>query len=587
MKTADSRADRIAAARGDRPCELLLRNARLINVLSGEIHPADIAIFDGRVVALGARPARRMVNLEGRYVAPGFLDAHVHLESSMVLPGEFARAVVPLGTTGVFADPHELANVVGARGVEAMIAASEGLPLRVFLLAPSCVPATHMETSGARLTAADIRRLLRLPRVLGLAEVMNFPGVIHRDPGVLAKLAAAEGRIVDGHAPGVTGADLDAYVAAGIGSDHECTTADEAREKARRGMQVFLREGTAARNLLSLLPAVTADNASRFCLCTDDRHPADLQQEGHIGSLLALCVKHGMPPVRAVQLATLNTARYFGIPRLGAVAPGWHADLVVLDDLTSFRPSAVYATGRLVARRGRYALSRGAGVAPAILRRTMRVKVDRLDLRGAAGPRGAASARMRVIELVPGQIVTRQARADLTLRDGYPVADPRGDCLKLVVVERHTGSNRVGVGWVRGFGLRAGALASSVAHDSHNIVAVGVGDDDLRAAIRQVVAWGGGQVAVRDGRVLAGTPLPLAGLLSDRPLPTVRRQVDAVNAAARRLGCPLPDALMTLAFLALPVIPELKLTDRGLVDVEKFQMVPVFADRTAHATKMP
>jgi adenine deaminase len=562
----------VAAARGDRPVDLLLRNARLVNVFSGEVEPVHVAVDGGVVVGFGERAARASEDLGGGYLCPGFIDSHFHIESSMLLPAELARAVVPCGTTTVIADPHEIANVLGVAGVELMLALSEGLPLAVYLMAPSCVPATSMETAGGRLDAASIRTLLQHPRVLGLAEVMNFPGVIHGADDVLAKLAHAAGRPIDGHAPGLQGRDLQAYLAAGIGSDHECTTLAEAREKLGLGMHIFLREGSAARNLAILLPLVTPAT-ERFCsFCTDDRHPADLQREGHIDHLVRSAIRQGLDAVLAIRLATLNAARHFGLRDRGAVAPGYRADLVVVDDLERLAINAVYVAGVKVAEHGRY-LPRPRGRPSAPTTSTMHVDPARLDLVIHAP---LARAKVRVISVVPGQVLTRALVEEVRIEDACAVADPARDLLKLAVVERHTGSQLVGLGFVNGLGLRRGALASSVAHDSHNIVVAGASDRDMLAAIAAVVAMGGGQVAVADGRVLAALPLPIAGLLSDLPLAEVCTRVAALAAAARGLGCPLPDPFMPLSFLALPVIPELKLTDRGLVDVTSFQTVPLF-----------
>ena len=560
----------IAVARGDEPADLLLKNARLVNVFAGEIHPADIALAGGRVLGWGAYQARRTVDLEGRFVCPGLIDAHVHLESAMVRPAEFARAVVPHGTTAVVCDPHEIANVLGLDGVRYILEASEGLPLQVYVMAPSCVPATHMETAGAELTAADIEALWRYERVIGLAEMMNFPGVLFRVPAVLEKIQAAGRRPIDGHAPGLSGLDLNAYAAAGVRSDHESTMLEEAREKLRRGMHVMIREGSTARNLRALLPVATAGKA-RYChFCTDDRHPDTLLSEGHIDDVVRKAIAQGLDPVTAVQMATINTAEYFRLQHLGAVAPGYQADLLVLDDLERVQVAQVYARGELVAEGGDF-LSSAAALPQTAIPPSMHVDPAATDLSIAAGP-GAA----RVVGIIPEQVVTEDLRLVPTTAGGQVVSDPERDLLKMAVVERHRGTGNVGLGLVRGMGLRRGAIASSVAHDSHNLVLVGASDDDMRAALTAVVDMGGGQVVVADGEVHAACPLPIAGLMSDRPLEEVRDRVEALTHAAHALGCGLPDPLMTLSFLALPVIPALKLTDKGLVDVGRFELVPLF-----------
>jgi adenine deaminase len=560
----------IAAAHGDEPADLLLKNARLVNVLAGEIHVTDIALYGGRVAGLGTYEARQVVDLDGRFVCPGFMDAHVHLESSMVRPSEFARAVVPHGTTTVICDPHEIANVLGLEGVRYILQASEGLPLRVYVMAPSCVPATHMETAGAELTADDIEQLWLYPRVIGLGEMMNFPGVLFRLATVLDKIKAAGSRPIDGHAPGLSGRDLNAYVAAGIRSDHESTELEEAREKLRRGMHLMIREGTTARNLHALLPAVTAANARSCHFCTDDRHPDTLLSEGHIDDIVRKAIAWGLDPMTAIQMATINTAEYFGLRELGAVAPGYRADLLVLDDLEAVTVAQVYAGGQLVAAEGQFLLERGQ-MPHVPVQPSMHVPLSAIDL-GIP----VAEGRARVIGVIPEQIVTEDLRLAPTTDDGFVVSDPQRDLLKIAVVERHHGTGNVGLGLVKGVGLKRGAIASSVAHDSHNIIVVGASDEEMQAAVARVVEMGGGQVVLAGGEVQAACALPIAGLMSDRPLEEVRDQVEALTEAAHALGCTLPDPLMTLSFLALPVIPALKLTDKGLVDVNAFDFVPLF-----------
>lgn len=564
-------AEILRAARGLQPVDLLLTNARVVNVFTGEVLEESVAVHGGRVVGFGDRDARETLDLEGRHLAPGLLDGHVHLESSMVTPGEYARAVVPRGTTTVIADPHEVGNVCGAEGIDFILRGNQASPLEIRVMLPSCVPATAMETSGARLEAADLAALFEREGVLGLGEVMDFPGVVHGDERVLAKLRAAGGRPVDGHAPGLAGPDLHAYVAAGIGSDHECTTSAEALEKLRLGMHLMLREGSVTRDLEALLPAVTPWSMRRCLLVTDDREPEDLLHEGHMDFLVRKAVRLGLDPVAALAMASLNTAEYFGLKGLGAVAPGYAADLVVLDDLRDCRVDLVFKRGRLVARGGRPLWDRVPQEAGSLAS-----SVNMAEVPPEAFRLPAAGARARVIELVPDQIVTRQRVEEVTVRAGEVVADPERDLLKLAVLERHHATGRIGVALVRGFGLKRGALASTVAHDSHNLVVVGADDASMHLAVREVQRRQGGLVAVADGRVLAALPLPVAGLMSDQPLEDVRDAVSALHAAARSLGCAPPRPFMSLAFLALPVVPSLKLTDLGLVDVEQFAQVGLF-----------
>jgi adenine deaminase len=566
----------LAVARGEAPADLLLTGGQLVNVLSGEIYPAEVAIVGDRIAAVSATPGayqgKETIDLGGQYMAPGFIDAHVHIESSLILPAEFANGVLPHGTTSVVSDPHEIANVHGLDGIRFMLAASEGLALRVFVMLSSCVPATDMETSGARLSAGDLASLIGEPRVLGVAEMMNYPGVIFGADDMVEKalIGHEAGLRVDGHAPTVTGRDLQAYIAAGVASDHESVAAEVALEKLRSGMQVHIRQGSTAKNLEALLPIVN-ERTARFCsFSTDDKQPDDMQSEGHIDNNIRMAVARGLDPVIALQMASINTSRHYGLNDLGAIAPGYLADIVTFSDLNDLRIERTIARGRVVADSGRMLVPQRNDATPPVN------KVTAPGLNEGSFRLPATGTKARVIEVVPEQIVTRTAIGSVSVRNGEVVSDTGRDILKIAVIERHKGTGNIGVGLVKGFHLREGALASTVGHDSHNIVVVGASDAEMLLAARTIVEMNGGICAVRGSEVLGRLPLPVAGLMSDRPLEEVRVAMVGLLDAARGLGCPLSNPYMAMAFLALPVIPELKLTDKGLVDVGAFQIVPLF-----------
>jgi adenine deaminase len=546
----------LAVARGDEAADLVLAGGRIVDVFTGSVVEADVAVVDGLIASVGPkRNAGETVDLAGRYLLPGLIDA----------------TVVPKGTTAVVTDPHEVANVAGVAGIQWLLEASENLPLAVLVMAPSCVPATHLATAGAELDADDLLDLSRHQRVVGLAEVMNVPAVVLGDCGVHAKIEAFAGRPVDGHGPGLAGDWLQAYAAAGVGTDHETMTPEEAEEKLRVGMRVWLRQGTGARNLIDLLPVVTPATSRRCGFCTDDRHPHDLLDEGHIDHLLRLAVTNGLDPITAIQMATLNIADAYRLDDRGAIAPGRRADLVVCGDLGSFEAERVLVGGAMVAENGRPV---GSWTPPHIdaadVLKPPVVDLEKLDLR-IEDP----GSEVRVIGLVPGQIVTEQIVERLPARDGLLVPDGDRGIVKLAVIERHRGTGNVGLGFLRGLGPLNGAVACTVAHDHHNLIVAGSDDGSMHTAIAEVVRLGGGAVVARGTEMLAGLPLPIAGLISDRPLVEVRELLEGLTAAAHDCGCSHQDPVMALSFVALEVIPSLKLTDLGLVDVDRFELVPL------------
>jgi adenine deaminase len=567
----------IDCAAGRIPADTLLTNCRVACVFTGEIRRTDVAIIGDRIAGLGTLDAARTIDLEGRYLCPGFIDGHIHIESSMLTPDQFAAAVLPHGTTTVICDPHEIANVCGMTGIDFMLA---GNPLiTIHAMASSCVPATHLETSGAELDSDDIARLLDRADILGLAEMMNFPGTVAALPEVLSKILIVRqrGLPIDGHAPGLSGRELQAYVAAGIGSDHECTSLAEAEEKLGLGMWIFIREGSTARNLEALLPLINGRGAHRCLLVTDDRHADDLIDEGHLDYILRRAVQMGAEPLTALQMVTLNPARYFGLPYTGAVAPGYRADLAVVDDLHEFTVDRVFRNGICTAHRG--ALE--TPVPPPVLenidpriRSSVNIDPAVLDFTIAAG-----SGPIRVITCTDGEIVTGSDLVEPRVENGSLVADPARDILKIAVIERHRGTMATGLGFVQGLGIDNGAVASTVAHDSHNLIVVGSSDAAILQAVRAVIDMQGGIAVAQDDRVLATLALPVAGLMAAVPAKDVRLGLQELKRAVTAIGSAVENPFMLLSFLALPVIPELKITDRGLVDVTAFEIVPLLTDK--------
>ena len=553
---------RLSVARGDEPAELVIRGGRVFSAFTREWLDADVAIVDGVVAGLGSYEGLETLDATGRYLVPGFVDAHVHIESSKLLPDEFARLVLPLGTTTVVADPHEIANVLGTDGVHWLLDACATSPLEVYFMASSCVPASSFESPRRELTTGDLEGLLRRRRVIGLAEMMNFPGVIAASEHELAKLALA--RHVDGHAPGVLGKHLQAYAAAGIRSDHEAFTAEEGRERLRAGMWLLIREASAARNLRALIPLVAEFGPSRMAFCTDDREPEHIADDGHVNSMVRDAVAFGVAPEDALVMASLNAATYHGLDHLGGIAPGYQADILLFPDLVDFVPELVLKAGAPVGEIPEAPV-------PDWVRNTVRVQHVGSNDFHIPWTGGAA----RVIGLVPDQIVTASLVEEPKVERGLAVADPARDLAKIAVLERHLGTGRMGLGFVRGFGLQRGAFGATLSHDAHNIVVVGVDDGAMARVVGRLRELGGGIVVVEDQGVRAELPLPVAGLLSDRPLAEVLAASHAINAAAQALGVSFPAPFQMLAFLALSVIPSLKITDRGLVDVDRFELVPL------------
>ncbi len=564
---------RIDVAAGRKPADLVLKNARVVSVLADRILETDVAIADGVIVGFGSYKAKGQIDLKGGYLSSGLIDSHLHIESTMLSPQEFARTVLPRGTTSVVADPHEIANVLGEGGVRWMLKASEGLPLDIYIVLPSCVPASRFESSGHKLGARELARLAKLPGVIGIGEVMDYPGVIAARQELLSKIRLIPGMRVDGHAPGLTGKELYAYIVAGIHSDHESTRAAEAREKLMAGLHIMIREGTTEKNLNEIAKIVTPANSHRCFFCSDDRSAHDLVTDGHMDDILRRAVAAHIPPVTALQMATNNAPYYFRIKRRkGAVAVGYAADLVVFDDLKRFDARMVFKDGRLVARDGSLVVpcrsKAGKG-------RAGQMRVKGLDVTSFRVRSRGSSARVRVICASPGQIATGEEIVAMKTPGSVIESDVDRDILKLAVIERHHGTGRVGLGFVRGFGLRAGALASTICHDAHNLIVVGTSDEDMLAAAKALIRSGGGIASAAGGKVLDVLPLPIAGLMSNKPAEKTASAYDVLGEIAHDLGTRIPNPFLTLSFMGLSVVPELKLTDRGLVDVRARKIVPL------------
>ena len=581
---------RVQTASGEKKAQLVLKSAGVLNVFTEELESADVAISDGYIVGVGqGYEGEQEIELPGMIICPGFLDGHIHLESSMVVPVEFERAVLPHGTTGVVTDPHEIANVAGTEGIDYILEETGNLLLDVYFMLPSCVPATSLDESGAVLLAQQLEAYYQKDRVLGLAEMMNSYGTVHGDKEILEKFCGAKrhGRLIDGHAPGISGKALNAYVAAGVQSDHECSDAAEAMEKLRRGQWIMIREGTAAKNLEALMPLCREPFYQRCMFVTDDKHPGDLIRNGHMDGIIRQAIKLGARPAAAIKMASLNTAQYFGLRELGAVAPGYRADLTVLSDLENVSVCQVYKDGKLVARDGEVCEKARERQCPEILKQRQqdmekhypRVyrsfqmrKVRESDF--AVEKNGSL---IRAIRLTPGQILTEEREFAWTEHEGYaPGVDVTKDLIKMAVMERHHGTGHVGLGFLSGYGLKAGAVATSVAHDSHNLIVAGVNDPDMALAANTVRKYQGGLAVVRDGEVLGVLPLPVGGLMTQNPVEQTDEELERLKALTRELGIPDDiDPFMTLAFVSLPVIPKLRLNTYGLIDVDSQIVVDI------------
>ncbi len=562
---------RIDAARGSIKPDLVLKEGNVVNVFTGGINICDVAVHSDVIVGLGSYDGRVNIDAKNKFVIPGLVEGHIHIESTLLSPSEFARAVLPCGTTTVVADPHEIANVMGTEGIEYMLDASLNLPVDIYYMAPSCVPATTFETAGATLEAKTLKKFIGHPRILGLGEVMNYPGVIAGDSPVLEKLLAFSGRTIDGHAPLVTGNNLNAYAVTGISSDHECSMMKEARAQVSAGMHLMIREGTQAKNMRDLIGFVTPFNNPRCSFVTDDLHPHDLMRKGHLNNLIDLAVELGLDPVTAIKMASFNTAQHFGLNGIGAIAPGYRADIVLLSSIKPVRVEKVIKRGGMVFDGGKILASVPAPVVSGQLRRMNVAPFDENSLRVKDTGR-----KIRVIGIIPEQVITRGLVMEPNVRDGLILPDVKSDILKVVVIERHRATGNLGLGFVHGLGLESGAIASSVAHDSHNIISAGTNDTDIYMAAKAVERMKGGLAAVREGKVIASLALPVAGLMSDKPLKKVAASWEKLRSVAKDLGSLHREPFMELSFLALPVIPELKLTDKGLFDVSAFKPVDLF-----------
>lgn len=562
----------IDLAAGRERSELVLKNAQIINVFSAEIINGDVAINDGKIVGVGNYDGIKNIDLEGKFVIPGLIDSHVHIESAMVTPGEFARTIVPKGTTTIIADPHEIANVCGMKGIEYMLNCSEDIPLNVYMMLPSCVPATSIENSGAILKAEDLKKLINHERVLGLGELMDYPNVIKGKQDIIDKLIMADEKIIDGHGPEIEGKDLNAYSMAGVRTEHECSTVEEMIDRLRLGMYILIREGSAARNLKSLIKGITTENSRRCLFCTDDKHPQDIIEEGHIDNNVRLAIKEGIDPIKAIQMATINAAECYGLQDIGAIAPGYRADLVVLDNLEEFSIEKIFKAGKLIAEENEPFFSVGYKEDNRVMDT---VNVKKIESKDIAIPLEADD--VNVIKLLSHSLVTEKVNRKVKIKNGLFQYDKEKDILKMAVIERHKNTGNIGLGLVENFKLKEGAIASTIAHDSHNIIVIGDNDEDMILAVNELNRVGGGITICSKGNILQTLSLPIAGLIAETSMESVNEQLkEMLNIAYEKLGVNKEiDPFMTLSFLALPVIPDIKLTDSGLFDVKNFKFIDI------------
>ena len=562
----------IETARGKIEADLVIKNAQIINVLTEEIYQSDVAVKDNIIAGIGTGyKGKKEIDAKGKYLSPSFIDGHVHIESSMLMPSEFARLVVPTGTTTIVADPHEISNVIGLHGISFMREASKNLPLDIYMTLPSCVPASPYETSGFELNSYDLSLLIDSPWVLGIAEMMNFPGVINLDKEVLSKikLGIEKNKRIDGHSPYLSGKDLCAYIAAGVSSDHECNNMNEAIEKLRLGMYLMVREGSAAKDLDALSPVLKKFPTRKCMFVTDDRYPDALKE--HINMMVRKSVENGISPIKAIQMASINTAEYFGLKEVGAIAPGYKADMLLLDNLEDFKPSYVIKNGEIVAKDGNLVINIEKKNFSS-LRGTVNIRwLDKEDLKIKA-----KSSKVRAIEVKDGQLVTKCVDADINVVNGFAESNLNDDVLKILVIERHKASGNIGIGFVKGFGIKEGAIASTVAHDSHNMIVIGTNDDDMLKAIKELVKSQGGKVIIRSNEVVAKLDLPIAGLMSEDYAEDFLSKYKKLKEGEKIIGSALEEPFMTMSFLSLSVIPELKLTDKGLMDVVNNKFTELF-----------